>query len=260
MKELILVKLGGSIITDKSKPFTVRHDVLENLGREIHDSRREKDMMLIVGHGGGSFPHTSANEYQVQRGIINERSWEGFAKVQNDAAKLNRIVVDTLLRVGELPVSIQPSSSCIARNSRIVSWYTDPITKLLDNGMLPVPYGDVALDTEQGCCIVSTEEILGYLAKELNGSRIIMVGKVDGVLDQEGKLIQKITPENFEEIKSCLNPSDAVDVTGGMMLKVERMLELAKFGVDSIIINGLKPGYLKRVLVGEDVQGTTITI
>jgi isopentenyl phosphate kinase len=259
VKELVLVKLGGSIITDKSKPFTVRPDVLERLASEIHEARKEKEIMLIVGHGGGSFPHTSANEYQVQNGIINERSWEGFAKVQNDAAKLNRIVVEALLAAGERAVSVQPSASCMAKSRRIVSWNMEQISTLLSNDLLPVPYGDVALDLDQGCCIVSTEEILGYLAGELGGARIIMVGKVDGVLDDRGHVIRKITSGSLAEIKKYLNPSDAVDVTGGMILKVERMAELARQGIDSVIINGLKPGHLKRALVGENVEGTLIT-
>ncbi len=125
MSELILVKLGGSLITDKSKPYTLREGVLSRLAREIHEARKENpNLRIIVGHGGGSFPHVSAKKYETQKGIINEKSWEGFAKVADDAARLNRLVVKALIEAGENAVSIPPSSGAICRNSKIIEWNT----------------------------------------------------------------------------------------------------------------------------------------
>ncbi|GAG45851.1 unnamed protein product, partial [marine sediment metagenome] len=198
MKNLVFVKLGGSLITDKSKPYTTREDVIKRLCREIHESRKGKP--LLIGHGGGSFPHVSASKYETHKGMINEKSWEGFVRVQDDAAKLNRIIVSSLIEAEENAISIQPSASCFARNDRIVEWYTKPIEVSLSKGLIPVPYGDVCLDEEKGCCIISTEEIFRFLAKELKPERVIMVGKTDGVLDSEGNVIKEVTKKNFEKI------------------------------------------------------------
>jgi isopentenyl phosphate kinase len=254
MKNLVFVKLGGSLITDKSRPYTTRDNVIKGLAREIHEGRQGKPM--LVGHGGGSFPHVSAEKYETHKGVINEKSWEGFARVQNDAATLNRIVVSNLIQAGENAISIQPSASCFAKEDKITEWYTKPIETLLSKGSVPVPYGDVCLDEKKGCCIISTEEIFRFLADKLKPERIIMVGKTDGVLNSKGVVIKEITNKNFKNVKKSLMSSDGVaDVTGGMVLKVEKALEM---GTEVEIINGLKPGLLKRSLLGEKGLGTTI--
>jgi len=261
---MLILKLGGSVITDKSKPFTPRLDVIRRLAKEIHEARQEKGIKLIIGHGGGSFPHTSAKKYETHKGIINEESYRGICMVQNDASKLNRIMVDELIKAGENAISIQPSSSCITKKGRISEWYFDPIKKVLEYDLLPVVYGDVALDTEMGCCIISTEEIMNYLARNFKSSRLLIGGKVDGVFtsdpnrNKEGKFIPVITKENFPEIKKYLTSSDGIDVTGGMLHKVERLLELTDLGIESEIINVDKPNVLKMALLGKKVLGTIV--
>jgi isopentenyl phosphate kinase len=256
MKGLVFVKLGGSLITDKSQPYTTRDDVIRRLAFEIHQGRQGKH--LLVGHGGGSFPHVSASKYETHKGVINEKSWEGFAKVANDAATLNRMVVSSLIEAGEKAISIQPSASCLAKEDRIEDWYTKPIERSLSAGLVPVPYGDVCLDEKKGCCIISTEEIFRFLADKLKPERIIMVGKTDGVLDSKGVMIKEITKKNFKDIRKSLMSSDGVaDVTGGMATKVEKSLDM---GTEVEIINGLRPDILKRSLLGEKGLGTIIRI
>ncbi|MBI4154351.1 hypothetical protein HY501_03365 [Candidatus Woesearchaeota archaeon] len=155
-------------------------------------------------------------------------------------------------------VSIQPSACCVAENGRIKEWYMDPLRKLLEKGVIPVPYGDVVLDKKKGFCVASTEEILDFLAKRLGASRIIMVGKVDGVFGSDGKIIKEINPRNLQAIKSYLRPSDSTDVTGGMVHKVEKMVESTKGGRSAMIINGLRSGRLKSALLGKQTNGTVI--
>jgi isopentenyl phosphate kinase len=263
MKGLIFVKLGGSLITDKSRPFTERPEVIKRLALEIHNSRKG-GARLVIGHGGGSYPHEPAKRYETQKGFISKDSVRGVALVQDAAARLNRIVVKALLDAGENAISLQPSSFCIAKNIKIVDGYTRPIEKMLESGMLPVVYGDVGMDLGQGCCILSTEEIFSFLAKSLKPERIIMAGKVDGVFtadpnkDKSAKLIPQITQKNFSDIKKYLTSSDGIDVTGGMLHKVELSLELAKIGAECEIINGLKPGNLEKALSGQKGSGTLI--
>lgn len=265
MKELVLLKLGGSLITDKSKPFTERRDVIEQLAREIHGAREDSGFNLIVGHGGGSYPHQPARQYQTRKGITGPESYKGLALVQDAAARLNRIVVDALIKSGENAVSIQPSSATISEDGKIQEWFTKPIEKLLEYTMLPVVYGDVGIDLKRGCCILSTEEILRFLSEKLGAKRVIMCGKTDGVFtadpnkDTSAKLIPEITKENFPDIQSHLSSSDGIDVTGGMVLKIEQALEISQNGVSVHIINGNKPGNLKDSLLGKEVSETVIS-
>ena len=60
MKDLILIKIGGSLITDKTKPYTTRPEVIKRIAKEIKEAVSEKDVNLIIGHGAGSFGHQSA--------------------------------------------------------------------------------------------------------------------------------------------------------------------------------------------------------
>jgi len=68
----------------------------------------------------------------------------------------------------------------------------------------------------------------------------------------------EITQSNFDEIRNYLSGSDGADVTGGMVSKVIKMLELSKKGIESMIINGLKENNVKKAILGEDVNGTLI--
>lgn len=264
MKNLILVKLGGSLITDKIKPFTLRTGVIKRIAREIHEAREKKKIKLIVGHGGGSFPHKPAKDYRTNEGIINKESYKGISLVQDAAARLNRIIVSSLIKAGENAVSVQPSAGFIAENGRIKKWFLEPLKEMLEHNLLPVPYGDVALDIKKGCCIISTEEILNYLAKQLNSKKIILAGIVDGVFTSDpqknpnAELIPEINSKNYKIVKKYLAGSAGIDVTGGMLHRVERMWELAKIGVEIEIINGEKEGNLKRALLGKKVKGTII--
>lgn len=257
----MLVKLGGSLITNKSKPFTERKDVIERLTGEIHKAHSKGKFRLIVGHGGGSYPHRPAHKYQTHKGIINDRSLRGIAEVQDAAAKLNRIVVEALIKAGENAVSVQPSAACVAEGGKIKEWYLEPVRMMLENDIVPAPYGDVGLDTKQGCCILSTEEILVYLANNLRADRIVIATSVGGVYTAdpykypEAELIPEISGDNFAKIRKMLSGSKDVDVTGGMLHKVERMLDL---DADIMVINGDVSGNLTRAMLGRKVDGTRI--
>lgn len=264
MKDLILIKLGGSLITDKTKPFTPRLDVISRLAREIREAREEKGIKIIVGHGGGSFPHKPAKDYRTNEGIINKESYKGICLVQHAASQLNRIIVNSFIEVGENAVSVQPSAGLVAEDGRIKEWYLESIKEMLKHNLLPVPYGDVALDIKKGCCIISTEEVLNYIARQLGSKRIILAGIVDGVFTADpqknpnAKLISEVNSKNYEEIKKYLGGSAGIDVTGGMLHRIESMLELTKFDIQSEVINGEKENYLKRALLGETKLGTII--
>ncbi len=259
---LLLVKLGGSVITDKAKPFTARLDVIERLTREIHSARHRSGLRLILGHGGGSYPHTPAEEFQVHRGLAGGGGLHGAALVQDAAARLNRVVLKALLDAGEDAVSIQPSACVLTGSSKIIRWDTRVVEEMLEIGLLPVVYGDVVMDVKQGFSIASTEDLFFYLASRLPVSRIIVGSNVDGVLNYASKKREKfgvITPSDRPRLTSSLRGAETVDVTGGMKSKVEILLRLAEErGVESEIINALTPGLLESALNGETGLGTVI--
>ena len=210
----------------------------------------------MLGHGGGSFPHVSASEHRTAEGVVDRRSWRGFVKVHQDAARLNHIVCEALAAAGELPMPVQPSAACVARGKRIERWDPAPLADYLAAGLIPVPYGDVSVDLQQGCCILSTEELFRHLCAALRPAAVLLVGKVDGVLDSDGELVPRISADNFDALRRALSASDGLaDVTGGMVHKVERAMEM---GAPVRIINGLVPGRLHEALTGQEVVGTEV--
>lgn len=258
MSDLVFVKLGGSLITDKSKPYTARMKAISRIANELQEASWD-GIRLLVGHGGGSFPHTSAAKFRTSEGMVNGESAHGVAVVQDDAAKLNRIIVETFLHEGVNAMSFQPSANAVAKNRKIVSWDVSAIEHALKNEVIPVVYGDVLFDDMQGCCIASTEELFSFLAPKLKPKRIVLAARVNGVLDGEGNTIPKITSENYSEVKRHLKGSDATDVTGGMRQKVEFMLELAKkTKVKITIVNGDVPDNVENAVKGLEAIGTII--
>src|SRR5690606_3643969 len=98
MTKLIFLKLGGSLITDKTAEEQLRPDVLARLAEEIATARAvQPDLRLVVGHGSGSFGHVAAARYDTRAGVRGPEAWAGFAEVSASAARLNRLVGDALL-------------------------------------------------------------------------------------------------------------------------------------------------------------------
>ncbi|MCX6724614.1 MAG: isopentenyl phosphate kinase [Candidatus Shapirobacteria bacterium] len=256
MERLILIKLGGSLITDKTKPLTAKVGIIKRLGKEI------KEAKIMIGHGSGSFGHIVAAKYKTQDGIFNKKGVNGLTLVADVAIQINRIVIQNFLKVG-LPVfSLAPASFLTAENKNLKKSFIKPFYHLLKIGLIPVIYGDVILDQKRGCCIFSAEKTLNILARnfqrEFKILRIIHCGNTDGVYNVNGQTIPVITKKSFQKFQKAIGKSSAIDVTGGMMHKVKESLEISPLGIHSFIINGGKPGNLKKAILGEGVKGTLI--
>jgi len=262
-KELTLIKLGGSVITDKNKAFVAKKEVIDRLSKEIRSSLEKYKGDLIIGHGSGSFGHTVAAKYKTQEGIINEKSIEGFPLVSEAARRINTIVMDIFLKNGLKAVSFSPLSYTYTEDEKPVKVLLEPIKRALEVKLLPVIYGDVIMDKKKGFCIYSGEKSLNILASNLKNSyqtiRIIYCGETDGVYDEKGNTIKSITPNNYESIKRMLGGSGGVDVTGGMIHKVNEALEISeKLQIETKIINVTKKDNLKNAILGKEVVSTTI--
>jgi isopentenyl phosphate kinase len=138
--------------------------------------------------------------------------------------------------------------------ARAAEMADEPLRLALDAGLLPVVYGDVVMDREQGVAICSTERILEVLAERLTVRRVLWLGETDGVFGEDGRTLPRISGLEGLHFTSPAG----TDVTGGMRHRVETALALARSGVRSLIFNGLTPGLLERALLGEEVPGTEV--
>ena len=267
--EIIFLKLGGSLITDKDKPYTPRLDKLNELALDIKTVLDlNPGLCLVLGHGSGSFGHTAAKKYGTRDGVKpssllplpeeEEDYWKGFAKVKFQAAELNRYVMESLLNVGLPAISFHPSSSMVSDNRKITHHNAVTIRKALDVNLLPVVHGDVAFDESMGGTILSTEEVFAFLAEQFSPTRILLAGIEAGVwadFPARTMLVKQIQLSDYEKMRAGIGGSASTDVTGGMKAKVKEMLELIKKnkGLTVQIFSAEENGYLTRALNGENV-------
>jgi len=264
MANTIFLKLGGSLITDKSNEQTARPEVLRRLAEEIAAAlERRPDLRLVIGHGSGSFGHTEAKKYGTRQGVHTPEEWRGFADVAHVAAKLNRQVLDALRAAGLPAINLQPSASAICHDGVLVSMAVAPIRNAIERGLVPLIYGDVAMDEVRGGTIISTEDEFRYLADELPPTEILLAGIEHGVLTRwpDGEVIPLINSANIGEVRSVLRGSHAADVTGGMESKVLEMLALAQAtsGLRIRIFSGVEPGWVQAGVLGNGGGGTLVT-
>lgn len=263
-QRVVLIKLGGSIITNKDIPMSLRHEELTRLVAEIVRAKKEHpDHLFVVGHGSGSFAHVPASKYGTMNGLCNEESVLGMAIVLDSAAQLNRIVVHEFLKADIPAVSLLPSQCLITKNRQPDTFFVDVFEEYVKKGLFPVTCGDVLVDRGQGCTIWSTEEVLAFFARQFEErgwevEQIVHVTEAQGVYDGKKQVIDRITQQNWPEIQQLITRTKGFDVTGGMGLKIHESLQLASMGIQSKIISGLERDNLYHALSGNQFVGTVV--
>ncbi len=273
MNQVVFLKLGGSLITDKTQPYTPRLDKLAELVSEIGNFlTREPDLHLILGHGSGSFGHYAVKDHlqphsfhlpaDSREPIENKPYWQGFSEVWYWASQLNRHVMDALNTAKIPAIAFAPSALTASADGIITHWDLTSLHSALMAGVIPVIYGDIVFDSVRGGTILSTEKLMSYLAQDLLPQRILLAGLEQAVwADFPTRLrkVDKLTPHTYENLSGAVGGSHGPDVTGGMSSKVEEMLRLVQKLPELTvqIFSGEQSGNLGKVLRGE-VVGTLL--
>lgn len=259
--ELTVLKLGGSVITEKGKPLTAKPEVIERLAKEIVEA---DDTSLIIVHGGGSFGHTIAKKYKIKEGYNELSQIEGFSKTHQAMLELNRRVVDALIRNNIAAFPVSPSSCMTTNLGRIEVFYDSTTRRLLDIGFVPVFFGDTVLDSSLGFTILSGDQIVATLAIKLRASRAIFGVDVDGLYtgdpkhDSSAQLIPRITLRELRALLHNIEGAKVDDVTGGMVGKVSELIPAVEADVQTFIMSAAKEGNVYKALKKEKVRGTLI--
>ena len=254
-----LVKLGGSVITDKSKPMAFRPRTVRRLARELAPFVGEG---LVLVHGAGGFGHVRAAEYDLPGGLEGPRQVEGTAVVQRDVRDLNLRVIDALISQDVPAVSLPPAAWLELEDGRLARLDATPFQRALSRGLVPVTFGDVLPDTERGVAIASGDLLMAALAAVFKPEHSVFVTGVDGVYDgdpsdRSSTLMTEVTREDLEGVGS--GPGEGVaDVTGSMAGKLAEAFEVAAASGWTWVIGGNRPGRLKAVLEGRRVKGTRV--
>ena len=255
---MIIVKLGGSVITEKSKIETFKQETMDNLSAQIKKSGEK----IILIHGAGSFGHILAKKYKLNEGFHSENQMIGFAETQEKVQVLNKLVLKSLNNHKIIAVSISPHDFLELNNHKLDSIDYSFFEKCLDNDLVPVSFGDVVLDKKLKFSICSGDLLILALAKHFKPEKVVFAVDEDGLYDKNPKInkdaefIDKASFKDLEKFSAKLDSH--ADVTGGMKGKIDAIKNISKLGIDVILVNGNKDECLYKSLVGEEVKKTIV--
>jgi isopentenyl phosphate kinase len=249
---LTVLKIGGSLITDKSSEKPKLN--LNNIKRISKEIASSKIKGLVLVHGAGSYGHPIVKRTEIHKGLTPEKNVH-FAETQRLQNELNQLFCKELINNGVPAFPFQPSSNAVMRKGELVFLDLQNLKGLLSRGLVPVLFGVPVFDEVTGCSILSGDAIVSYLAKELDG-RMLFATSVDGVYDSnpeendKARIIKELNQKSsvFWRLKTT-------DVTGGMQSKVVEVLKSRKQG---FIFNGGVEGNVERALKGQKVIGTVV--
>ncbi|MFB6168797.1 MAG: isopentenyl phosphate kinase [Haloferacaceae archaeon] len=214
---MIVVKLGGSVITEKAREETLDGRSLDRAA----DALAEASDDLVVVHGGGSFGHHHAADWGVD---VDEgtRDADGALAIHGAMTTLNRFVLDRL-RARDVPaLPVHPLSAASRDAGGALDLPLSQAARMLSESFVPVLHGDVVATAGEGVTVLSGDEIAARVARDLDAERVGLCSTVPGVLDADERVVDRVSSLD----DAALGGSDATDVTGGMAGKVRTLLDL----------------------------------
>lgn len=252
---MFLVKLGGSVITDKTQYKRFNEEAVSRLCREI----KESGQSVLLVHGAGSFGHVLAHDHRLAEGRSGGGTAEAIAKVSLDVRELNAMVLDKMIEAGIPAISIPPSACFTMSDGRLEKADLSLMRGYLELGLVPVTFGDVTLDSRKGFGICSGDQLMEVLAEGFQPQRTIFVSDIDGLYERDPKthphapMLSVVDRDVLQRIPS---ERSVKDVTGGVCAKIEAMLRLCQGRRDCVLVNGMAEGRLQSLLEGADVPCT----
>ena len=255
---MFIVKLGGSVITDKAKQCCFKQEIMNSLSGEI----KKANQPIILVHGAGSFGHVLAKQYRLNEGYKTDDQLQGFSFTHAMVQQLNSLVLKSLHDHDIEAVAVSPHSMLKLDNHKPVATNYTIFKEYLDCGFTPVTFGDVVLDKQIRFSICSGDLLVQILAEQFKPEKVIFVIDEDGLYTSnpkqspKAKLINSMASSELEVLSTTIDGH--ADVTGGMKGKIDTIKHIARLGVDSVLLNGNKPNRLYNILVGNEATGTIV--
>ena len=271
MRERVVIKWGGGLITEKSSLCTPNLEILEQLAQTIVDCQKSGIEVILV-HGAGSFGHLRAKHWRLNEGLLPDVLFnsDGVCTTQREAVhtvrqemlELNAHVCHALEQKSITPIVHPPH--LWAQNTGPV--FTGDLNRFhhQEPGQVHVTFGDVVdVEGNEQFGILSGDDLVVRLAVELPGvQRLVFAIKgVDGIL--------RVPPEQADDNDLIENwypgiefegtHQSQIDVTGGIGLKAARGALVASHEVEVTMVNGGKAGRVLNAMLGNDVRGTRVT-
>lgn len=261
----IIIKLGGSIITEKlSGRPRLRKAVIRQLTRELKlFIQRFPKVKIILLHGAGSFGHPLVYRHKLLEQPLTGSRLLGFAETVCSMRQMANLLTESFRDINLPVLPLQASAVLNEKNNTMALFNIRHLKQILDTGFIPLLGGDMGLTKKNQAIVVSADKLAVLLAKTLPNSKIIFATDVNGVFAEfpVSDNVKPLPVLSRKEIKSMLKKMNELkiryDVTGGMAGKLRIMLLLRNKEV--IIFNGLRPGNLTKALAEESV-GTRLVL
>ncbi|XP_046579503.1 isopentenyl phosphate kinase-like [Haliotis rubra] len=284
----LVVKLGGSAITNKNELEVLKEAELNKAAILIEECV-QKNMVCVVVHGAGSFGHHQAKQYSVNSGFAHLEAAEahaarmGFCQTHKSVAKLNTLVVNSLIQHNVAAVPCSPCSSWVTRSKKVISNGLETLSHLLDAGFVPVMHGDSVRDTNIGGCILSGDTIIKTLCEVFTVDHVVFLTDVDGIYDrppdQTGAVLLpcigvgkdgslktgssisssssdagSMTAADERDGQTISTSTSPYDVTGGVKLKIEtaRDIVVASEGRTNVHVCRIGSDSSHKLCLGQD--------
>jgi len=266
VRNLTIIKLGGALITDKTKPYTLRPKILNQATQEI----AEVLGTCVIIHGVGSFGHVPVIERKLFAGFTDPSQLSDLSQTMVEVFDLRMAVTKAVLAAGLCPVIFLPSNILFMTNGEISGHFSGGLRQFLDLGMSILIGGDMSADSERGFSVCSGDKVMNLLAQLLHPKQVIFATDVEGIftadpkLDNKAELIPEISLSNIDAYHKLADEAATPDITKGMRGKLEEIMgfePILKAGAQVAILGMMKPGNLRRYMNGDpEVRCTRITL
>ncbi len=267
-EDLIVLKLGGSLLTDKSKAYKLREEVLKAVAVEIKECI---DLglikSLVIVHGVGSFGHPPVLKYNLHKGFRNKDQLISMSKTQLIVNEFRKTIATTFQEEG-VPINLMHASSMVVGSKMIITDYTfNSLKGFLSLGMVPLIGGDMMYDTSMGFSVCSGDQLAVILSRVLLAEQLIFATDVSGVFDKDPKtgehaqLLREIKLSEIEQLFTKTNETANNDASGkmrGKLLSLASIKDKIQEGLEVVILSMNKKGVLKNYLKGQESELTKI--
>ena len=258
MKEIVVIKLGGSTLSE-----------MDNNLKEIADLHISGIPVVIV-HGGGALISEWMNKLEIKTDFI-----DGLRVTDENSIQIVTSILGGLVNKTLVASIINKNCKAIGLSGiddniftakfldqthgyvgNIINTNSEFIELLLNKEYLPV-IAPIAINNElidPPLLNINGDIAASALAVSLQADKLIFLTDVDGVLDENSKLISTL---NTAQSKSLISNGTA---KSGMIPKINSCIDAVESNVESFIINGTKYGNLTSIIENSKSVGTKFLV
>lgn len=253
--DTVVVKIGGSLLTDPSEPESFRPSYAEAAAEAL----TAVEEPIVIVHGTGSFGKPPAARYGFENGFLGPNRAPAFAEMERRLDRLRGRFL-TVLSEADLPVlRLTPSALFVTEDGRIVEARVEPVRRLLGRNVIPVLSGGFVPDRRRGFAVCSSDDQAAHLARRLEANRLLYATRTAGVQDRTGSSHPTIDRLHLDEARIReVTERSREDVSGGMRGKLLAARPAVEAGIPTWVLDGRDPGRIRALATGESVKATRL--